>query len=278
MNEMLASCPECSARYRLRPEQLTEDSVRLRCRECESIFRVYSPDSPHRPSVLAKQGMRPRVVVADPDPTFGKALSDAIGQRQLEPLLVHDGVEAIMTIQRAMPHVVILAADLPGMSGSQICELMKRNASLKPIRVALLTEARGDLAEKQEFGPDTVLAREDWSEKLVYALGGLGSAEPKALDEPSVHLVAPEPAPVGTQADSGPLSQAERLARVIVSDLVLYNEAKFKSAAAAGKVYELLESEIASARAHFNSRVDTAVASQRDFLREELDRMIQSHC
>jgi len=61
------------------------------------------------------------VLVADPDPESAKATANATASWGLRPILAHDGVEAIMTIQRTLPRVVILDAALPKMFGFQVC-------------------------------------------------------------------------------------------------------------------------------------------------------------
>ena len=68
------------------------------------------------------------------------------------------------------------------------------------------------------------------------------------------------------------IAAAERLARIAVSDVILYNEAKFAAAIAAGNVAKALANELEEARQHFNSRVSPILRQNRDFLREELER------
>ncbi len=88
---------------------------------------------------------------------------------------------------------------------------------------------------------------------------------------------APRPAPAAppgrpVPSDNPEIAKAERLARITVSDIVLYNEEKFAAAAAAGNVAEALASELDEARRHFDSKVDESLRTGRDFLVEELER------
>jgi hypothetical protein len=69
------------------------------------------------------------------------------------------------------------------------------------------------------------------------------------------------------------IAKAERLARIIVSDIVLYNQEKFDAAVRAGNVVEALDGEMEEARAHFCQRIDAGVRESRDFLVEELLRV-----
>jgi len=72
------------------------------------------------------------------------------------------------------------------------------------------------------------------------------------------------------------VEQAERLARIIISDVVLYNEDRFRAACEAGNVLESLEADMADGRAHFASRVPEHVRNARDFLADELLRVARS--
>jgi hypothetical protein len=84
----------------------------------------------------------------------------------------------------------------------------------------------------------------------------------------------PAPAPAARPAPSSDpeIAAAERLARIAVSDVILYNEAKFAAAIAAGNVAKALSAELEEARQHFNSRVSPILRQGRDFLKEELER------
>jgi hypothetical protein len=68
------------------------------------------------------------------------------------------------------------------------------------------------------------------------------------------------------------IAQAERLARIIVSDVVLYNEEKFAAAVQAGNVADAMDADMQEGRSHFEQRVPAALRASRDFLNEALMR------
>jgi hypothetical protein len=72
------------------------------------------------------------------------------------------------------------------------------------------------------------------------------------------------------------VEQAERLARIVVSDIVLYSSEKFEAAVQAGKVLEAMQPEIAEGRSLFAARVDPSIQEMRDFLSEELLRVAEA--
>ncbi len=340
---MIAACPKCGARYRVDVSRLGPEGSRLRCSKCDAAFRV-RPPAPRASvpaSVRSAGGASGRpanppgganVVIADCNVEFGQALANTLVAWGLRPLLVHDGVDAVLSVQRVLPDLVILGADLPKMSGLQVCELIKRNASLQRIRVVLLDTAQNPdrNGESPElYGPDAHIGRRQLPaalRPLVNDLGLLADATPVVSERPSVAVgpaprppdsarppptvvaappdipqvsppsempLAPAPAqtpPVASptapppaaaespdRGESGDgIAEAERLARVIVADIVLYNEAKFDAAVAAGNTVEVLAAEISEGRAHFDRRIDASVRETRDFLAEEILRVARS--
>ena len=88
--------------------------------------------------------------------------------------------------------------------------------------------------------------------------------------------VAP-PAPAsGDPENDEKVEQAERLARIVVSDIVLYSKEKFEAAVQAGNVLEAMQPEIAEGRSLFAARVDAPIQEMRDFLTEELLRVAEA--
>jgi predicted Zn finger-like uncharacterized protein len=327
---MIAACPKCGARYRIERGRLRPQGTRLRCSRCEAVFRVSPPPSDDEPtSEIPLASVQPEaaraqapaasraadaerlVLIADAEIEAGKAIAGSLVEGGLEPLLVHDGVEAILTIQRALPRAVVLDAGLPKMFGFQICELMKRNESLRHIKVVLVGAIhhrdRYRRAPSEIYGADAYLERHQLRESLLATLADFGlpvgpatprasaraarapseparapSVEPPRAVRPAAPPPRPRPEPVRPAAPAADpaleaeIGRAERLARIIVSDVVLYNEAKLDAAIRAGNVLESFESEMQEGRGHFAQRIDARVRELRDFLSDELLRVARS--
>jgi hypothetical protein len=69
------------------------------------------------------------------------------------------------------------------------------------------------------------------------------------------------------------VARAERLARIIVSDIVLYNPDRFEAALRSADVVAGMAAELEEGRAHFRERIPERVRERRDFLGEELLRV-----
>jgi predicted Zn finger-like uncharacterized protein len=338
---------------------------------------VATPDAPEPGPSYDRERL---VVVAHADPDTAKAVAEALEGWGLETLVAHDGVEAMLAIQRTLPRAVVLDAALPKMFGFQVCEIVKRNESLRETRVVLVgaihKEERYRRAPRDLYGADVYVEPPDLPDALLEILtrfglpigadaatsgaparpdapyghiarggapardsrtepfleepgpteapveeaarGGtaLASAaavlgrgarsEPKASgahqdagvsrqvhrneglegprSDPSAQLRPPmrapapaKPTPAPPPAANDPLAaeraKAERLARIIVSDIVLYNPEKFDAAArSGGDVVAAMRDELDEARTMFRERVDAQVRSERDHLADELVR------
>ncbi len=302
------------------------------------------------------------VLVAHPNADACKRLAEALEAEGLQVLVAHDGVEAILSIQRALPRAIVLDAALPKMFGFQVCELVKRNESLRGIHVCLMgaihKEDRYRRAPNEIYGADFYCeppavpgALFDWLGRNGFAIRSRASRptqsyDTAALDAPSddisleapssnvprgftnpasagassagarseaksaepseAHKVAVPPSNlprsaegrsvppaaaaataaqtkvtlgrVGVPADplTAERAQAERLARIIVSDIVLYNEEKFTAAIRSGNALEALSSELEEGRALFRERIDARNREERDFLADELARVARA--
>ncbi|HKC51175.1 MAG TPA: zinc-ribbon domain-containing protein [Myxococcota bacterium] len=326
---MIAACPQCQTRYRLAREKIGPQGARIRCSQCQTIFRVQSPDGaaqaeappsavagpaparapapkleprpapavappapPPAPRVLPPLG---RAIVAELDADNAKAVTELLAQWRIEADVVDDGGEALVRMFRSPPLLAILGGDLPSLSAARVAELAQRAtelAAVKLIRIATTSDQTGTPG----FDAEEMLEAADYPGGLAEILGRLGiGAKPSHQAPAAVAPVAkPKPAPAAPAAPQPPkpmapapapraaaprvpssdpaIAAAERLARIAVSDVILYNQEKFAAAAARGTAAKEMASELGEARQHFNSRVAPVVRADRDFLVEELER------
>lgn len=323
---MIAVCPKCSARYRVDTARLGPEGAKLRCTKCSALFLVRVPNAPSQqaavsamPSMAATAAARTVqapspapadpggvVVVADPDEARGKATAEAIRSWGVMAHLVHDGVEAMLAIQRLMPQVVVLDAALPRMYGFQVCEIVKRNPSLKHMTVVLVGAVHDPNRYRRDpsdlYGADVYLEPPDLPDGLRPLLGPSGREAPATPEPPAAVprpptaperpiappvRVAPIPTPAATTAAppvvTNPLpsdpareeerERARRLARIAVSEMLLYQPEKFEKAAREGTLERLLDLEIQEARALLRQRIGAEVRAEGDFVLEELHRV-----
>ena len=69
--------------------------------------------------------------------------------------------------------------------------------------------------------------------------------------------------------------RAERLARIAVSEMLLYQPEKFDAAVRDQNLEEVLDLEIQEARALIRQRISEEVRAEKDFILEELQRVAE---
>jgi predicted Zn finger-like uncharacterized protein len=305
---VIARCPQCQTRYRIPREKLGTQGARIRCSGCQTIFRVQAPAEEATPPVapLAATPQPPlaRALVAEADAGVAKGIREFLESRRIASEWVESGSQALLCIFRNRPDLVVLGAHLPDVGAPVIAELLRRSAELRDLPAIRITapDERGGAPEVEASatleaadlpaGLGSILERLRIGQTASAPRAAAAPVAPPRPATPVAPVVAPapaarpapppppaSPAPARPAAASGDpeIAKAERLARITISDIILYNERKFAAAAATGKVAEALASELAEARQHFDSRVSAAVRGSRDFLVEELQRRAAQH-
>jgi predicted Zn finger-like uncharacterized protein len=320
---MIVACPSCKSKFKIDETRIKPPGVRLRCARCQTLFavrkRVLEPGAGQggdSPSGARAAGRRPagaaRILVAHESMSFLAGVQTQLEGLGYEVLTARDGVEAILRIQRELPAAAVLDAALPKMYGFEICEFLKRNASLSGIKVILVAADNGKARYKRS--PSNLYGADDYIEILdiPHALPGMlanllspGSeapSEPAPAPRPEAGPEVPSAAradaydagvdgrfpverPVSPQAapappgSGDPLDQerekAKRLARIIVSDIALYNETIIAEGIRGGRILELLRDDLEEGYRLFRARVPASIAAEGDFVRDALEAFLE---
>jgi DNA-binding response OmpR family regulator len=113
-----------------------------------------------------------RVMVVDDEPTVGEAVRDLLSDEGYEVDTPGDAQSALPEILRAVPDLVILDVNMPGMSGWEFCSLLRRQSTTRTVPVLFLT-GRQDVRDRitaMQVGGSDYLAKpfgaEDLREKV----------------------------------------------------------------------------------------------------------------
>lgn len=307
---MVAVCPKCGARYRVEADRIGPDAAKLRCTQCSAVFLVRAPRevepvSAVAPEPLAAESSTPSiessrpsapplkvsptalaapgpkveidrerlVLIADPDAARGKASAAAVEGWGLQSHLVDDGVEAMLAIQRLLPRVVVLDAALPRMIGAQVCEVVKRNESLRDTVVVLVDAIEPQSRERRDpadlYEADVSLEQPDLPDGLLAIL----REEGLPMQEDHGSPVTPAPVAEDDPEKAEERERAQRLARIAVSEMLLYQPERFEQAVHEGNLEQILDLEIREARALLRQRIREDVREETDFIMDELNRV-----
>lgn len=102
-------------------------------------------------------GAMKRVVVVDDEPSVGAAVRDLLVPEGFLVDTPPDPQTALPALLRAVPDLVILDVNMPGMSGWELCALLRRQSATREIPVLFLTgrrEVRDRITAMQVGGSD----------------------------------------------------------------------------------------------------------------------------
>jgi DNA-binding response OmpR family regulator len=105
--------------------------------------------------------MNAKVLVADDEPNIVVSLEFMMKREGYEVFVANDGKEALETIRRERPHLVLLDAMMPGMSGFDVCAAVRADAEIRNTRILMLT-AKGrdtDVARGLGVGADAYFTK-----------------------------------------------------------------------------------------------------------------------
>jgi hypothetical protein len=128
-------------------------------------------------------------------------------------------------------------------------------------------EPRGEGADDREMRAER---GRDGTAPLPSAPGGEGAFFER--DEFPSETAVPAAAAVDAEA----VEKARRFARIIVSDIALYNQEAVSEGIREGTFYELLQDDIAEGRSVYEKRVSEAIRATGDYLQEAFDNFIAS--
>lgn len=239
-----------------------------------------------------------RVLVAHENSVFRNTVRQALAGEPFEVLEAADGAGAYAIILERHPRVAILDAALPGMFAFEICEAVKGSPATADIKIILVAsiydKAKYKRAPESLHGADDYLEKHHIPDELPARVRRLlagttpetsplrGGAPPRE-DGPT--MVPGEQAPPG--GDSGAQHcgdarndeyggdeptladehhKARRLARLIVSDIALYNRDLVREGVRNGTFFELLAEDVAEGRSLYENRVPGDVRAGTSYL------------
>ena len=98
-----------------------------------------------------------RVVVVDDDEAIGPAIRTLLGPEGIDVESPEDGPSALPGLLRAPPDLVILDVNMPGMSGWELCAILRRQSATRETPILFLTgrrEVKDRITAMQSGGSD----------------------------------------------------------------------------------------------------------------------------
>lgn len=232
--------------------------LRIDCRACkqafeavrpdpiEGAFRVLCPSCSHSMIVRPRPGQRRRLaVIADEPREFRDFLERELRALGFEVEISEEGRAALETIRLHKPDLAILNVYLKGMLGVEISEAVRADRDLEETRIVLI----GALFRANRFraNPTNLYGADEYIEEKI----------PSRELQTIVKRVVPSAGSPSFVVTDNQTEDAKRLARLILSDIVIYNSEKAERGIREDRFFELLESEIEEGRRYFANRLES---------------------
>lgn len=257
-------CKNCSARFRAAiPEPLARP-VRLICPSC-SRQMVLRPVDGRAPATAPPSSRRRRfAIVADEPRPFRDFLEHQLDQMGFEVRLHDEGTDVFDMVEQSRADLVVLNVYLRGKLGVEISEEIRRDPLLKETKIVLI----GALFRANRFraNPTNLYGADEYIEDQIPA------QELRQI----VHGLFPD---VGSGPEvvreGAEFEEARRLARLILSDIVIYHPERADRGIQDGSFFDLLQEEIDEGRQYFDERVPLRVRQATEIFNETLQQFVQ---
>lgn len=261
---MNLECSHCQARYRIDDALIPPQGAQVRCRRCSTVIPVPAPvielapaDLELIPPPIPTGESLPDAGALAPQPTLPLASSEAPSQPSALPT-TESFVERFP--QGAPPP----ATSIPAASE------FERFSSSSPSPVLGGSEATGEGS-----APALVGQAEPASAVTI----GEENASPEPVQAPTSQSSIPAssgtPIPEGLSTEErGRHEKARRLARVLASDIAIYNREKKEQGAREGNLVAVLGYEIKKSWEIYKERVGPEFANSTPYFRDALNDML----
>ena len=292
---MIINCPLCGKRVRIDAGKYSGKRIKMRCGECSEFFVA---EVPLRPDVVGEKLLlpRPQILIAHSDQALCETVGGILASHNFLWESCHDGETALQLMDRQPPQVAIVDVALSGLFAFEVVEKVRKRPGLEGIKIMLLSSVYNKMAYKRR--PTTLYGADDYIEKHHIPLDLIAkihklieSGHPAKTRE----AVAPEEVPTPLEINElkarlqqaeesesvvaprelAELAKAQRLARIIASDISLYDEAKVAEGIRCGTFFELFAAEIAEGRQHFLARIPESIPHRIAILDDAFNELIE---
>ncbi len=295
---MIINCHLCGKHVRIDKVKYSGKRIKIRCSQCGEIFVAEVPALPAVTEKFPDMSL-PHILIAHSDPNLCDTLGCILTAHNFPWTACHDGESALHLMDRQPPRVAIVDVALPGLFAFEVVENVRKRPGLENVKIMLLSSVYNKMAYKRR--PNTLYGADDYIEKhhipldLIKKISKLLekdhlgtsrsvvadelSAQPESaatIDELKDRLQrAEESESTLDPSELAALAKAQRLARIIASDISLYDEAKVAEGIRSGTFFELFAAEIAEGRQHFLARIPESLPQRAAIFDDAFNELIE---
>ena len=252
---MELTCKQCGAMYRAAVPSPLTTPVRVMCPSCGSKA-VLRPKT-ERPAGLV-------AAIADEPRPFREFLGEHLRRLGFDVAYFETGEPTLDYARRNKADLVIVNVYLKGKLGVEVAEEIKGDPALTATRVVLI----GALFRANRFraNPTNLYGADEYIEEQI----------PEKEFKQIIRKLFPELGPtVETPVEPREYDEARRLARLILSDIIIYHADAVERSIRDNTFFETLHAEIDEGRQYYDSRVPMRVRRDTEIFTETLQQFVQ---
>lgn len=271
------TCKKCGAAFRAAITLPLLTAVRVACPRCEYQMvlkpRTSSgmhplpeplPDSEAAPAPPARIPRRRLAAVADDPRPFRDFLGEQLRRLGFDVTFFETGDATLDFARRMRADLVIVNVYLKGKLGVEVTEEIKADPALKHTHVILI----GALFRANRFraNPTNLYGADEYIEEQIPEKEFrqiIRKLFPQVGETSEIHLEPRE------------YDEARRLARLILSDIIIYHVDKVEQGIRDDNFFEILHDEIDEGRQYYDSRVPMPVRRDTEIYTETLQQFVQ---
>ncbi|HVS30304.1 MAG TPA: response regulator [Thermoanaerobaculia bacterium] len=270
---MELTCRHCASKFRAAVQVPLTAPVRVACPSCTNVM-VLKPRAGALPAAVARAGgdsqapTAPRgrlAAIADEPRPFREFLGQQLIRLGFEVVFFENGEPILEYIRRSKAALAIVNVYLKGKLGVEVSEEIKSDPSLQETRVILI----GALFRANRFraNPTNLYGADEYIEEQI----------PEKEFRQIIRKLFPE---VGETThpelvEPREYDEARRLARLILSDIIIYHPGKVEHSIRDNNFFEVLHKEIEEGRQYYDSRVPMRVRRDSEIYTETLQQFVQ---
>jgi CheY-like chemotaxis protein/DNA-directed RNA polymerase subunit RPC12/RpoP len=276
---MELTCKQCGARFRASiPEPLIR-AVRVACPSCSNqmvlkpvavaahagpVRVAPRPSGEDEQPLAPAQKLRRIAAIADEPRPFRSFLAEHLRRLGFDVTMFETGEPALDFVRRSRADLAIVNVYLKGRLGVEVTEDIRADTGLGHTRVILI----GALFRANRFraNPTNLYGADEYIEEQI----------PEKEFRQIIRKLFPE---VGhteeMPVEPKEYDEARRLARLILSDIVIYHPGKVEVGIRDDNFFDVLKNEIAEGRSYYDSRVPLRVRQNTEIFSETLQQFVR---
>ena len=152
---MIITCSKCNTKYKIKDETITKPK-KFRCTRCGFVFTS-------TPQISENYGYLPLILVAHDDYRVVNVIKKVLAPIKCIIETAFNGYDAYKIIQEKKPTIAIIDVALQGLFGFELCEKIKKDPHLKSIKVILVASIYDRTRYKRR--PQNLYGADDYIEK-----------------------------------------------------------------------------------------------------------------